>query len=275
MAEIEVIIDNTPQVFEIGEAAIGRVGPRGEKGERGERGERGETGETGKPGLDGNPGPVGPAGKDGVGIQNVELDHNTHGLSISLTNGTRYTTSSVKGERGERGPIGPKGDPLKYTDLTSQQKEELKGPKGDPGTTDYNQLNNRPDLTTKADVSYVDNIHSGLNSWLKSHTNKINDVQTNSGVHTSYHRDTATQSSYWLIRVDKTKTDGSFQTPSVVVADSRIGALLFALSNRLNLVINAGIFDTATGQPDGVVIQNSHIIHDGQAQTPTKHSLRG
>lgn len=267
MADIEVIIDNTPQVFEIGEAAIGRVGPRGEKGDRGEplkyenltpaqkaemrgpkgdrgeRGERGEAGETGKPGLDGNPGPAGPAGKDGVGIQNVELDHNTHGLNITLTNGTKYTTSSVKGERGERGergysgeagrdgvgisnvqkdgqydmkvnltdgnsykitdvrgpkgdrgdvgergPIGPKGDPLKYTDLTSQQKEELKGPKGDPGkpltfddlteqqkaqlkgekgepgTTDYNQLTNKPDLTAKADVSYVDTRYAMLHT---------------------------------------------------------------------------------------------------------------
>jgi hypothetical protein len=176
MADIEVIIDNTPQVFEIGEAAIGRVGPRGEKGDRGEplkyenltpaqkaemrgpkgdrgeRGERGETGETGKPGLDGNPGPVGPAGKDGVGIQNVELDHNSHGLNITLTNGTKYTTPSVKGETGPTGPTGPRGDrggdgvgisgveqdgnyglKIKLTDGSSYKIDNVRGPKGDRG----------------------------------------------------------------------------------------------------------------------------------------------
>ena len=176
MADIEVIIDNTPQVFEIGEAAIGRVGPRGEKGDRGEplkyenltpaqkaemrgpkgdrgeRGERGEAGETGKPGLDGNPGPIGPAGKDGVGIQNVELDHNSHGLNITLTNGTKYTTSSVKGETGPPGPRGYSGEAGKdgvgisnvqkdgqydmkvnLTDGNSYKITDVRGPKGERG----------------------------------------------------------------------------------------------------------------------------------------------
>ncbi len=41
-----------------------------------------------------------------------------------------------QGERGLQGPQGdegPKGDPLKFTDLTEEQKKELKGEKGDPG----------------------------------------------------------------------------------------------------------------------------------------------
>ena len=115
-------------------------------------------------------------------------------MKVNLTNGSSYKITDVRGPKGdrgdvgERGPIGPKGDPLRYTDLTSQQKEELKGPKGDPGkpltfddlteqqkaqlkgekgepgTTDYNQLTNKPNLALKADVSYVDTRYAILHT---------------------------------------------------------------------------------------------------------------
>lgn len=37
------------------------------------------------------------------------------------------------GVRGLPGGRGPKGDPLRFEDLTPEQKAELKGEKGDPG----------------------------------------------------------------------------------------------------------------------------------------------
>ena len=124
MTDIEIYIDGTPQVFEIGEAIIGRQGIQGERGQQGIqgpkgdplrfedltptqkaelRGEKGDRGEIGPRGLQGVPGPMGPVGP--------------------------------KGEQGIQGQIGPKGE---------------------PGTTDYNQLSNKPDLTIKADKTYVD-----------------------------------------------------------------------------------------------------------------------
>lgn len=139
MADIEIYIDGTPQVFEIGEAIIGRQGIQGERGQQGIqgpkgdplrfedltptqkaelRGEKGDRGEIGPRGLQGVPGPMGPVGP--------------------------------KGEQGIQGQIGPKGE---------------------PGTTDYNQLSNKPDLTIKADKTYVD-------TKLQDKVNKSGDTMT-------------------------------------------------------------------------------------------------
>lgn len=41
--------------------------------------------------------------------------------------------SQLKGDKGDRGPKGDKGDPLRYEDLTLEQKKELKGEQGDKG----------------------------------------------------------------------------------------------------------------------------------------------
>lgn len=139
MADIEIYADGTPQVFEIGEAIVGRQGIQGERGQQGIqgpkgdplrfedltptqkaelKGEKGDRGEIGPRGLQGVPGPMGPVGP--------------------------------KGEQGIQGQIGPKGE---------------------PGTTDYNQLSNKPDLTIKADKTYVD-------TKLQDKVNKAGDTMT-------------------------------------------------------------------------------------------------
>lgn len=68
--------------------------------------------------------------------------------------------ASVKrGLKGDPGPQGPQGP---------------QGIQGDPGTTDYNELTNLPDLTLKADITYVDSqdtsVASVAQSNLTAHT---------------------------------------------------------------------------------------------------------
>lgn len=118
MANITITADGIVQVIKIGEVITGPPGPQGIQGE------------PGKP----------LRYEDLTPTQKAEL-------------------KGPKGEPGNPGVPGKDGKSLRYEDLTEQQKAELKGAKGDPGTpgapgkdgkpgtTDYNQLDNKPDLT--------------------------------------------------------------------------------------------------------------------------------
>ena len=72
-----------------------------------------------------------------------------------------------KGERGERGERGEKGDPGIQGPRGERGEKGEKGDTGPAGTTDYNELNNKPDLTqyaTKEEVnSKQDELISGSN----------------------------------------------------------------------------------------------------------------
>lgn len=81
-------------------------------------GPQGETGPAGIPGPQGLPGERGLKGDKG--------DKGERG---------------VTGAQGPQGPVGPQGP---------------QGPKGDPGTTDYNALENKPNLDAFATIEYVD-----------------------------------------------------------------------------------------------------------------------
>jgi hypothetical protein len=89
------------------------------KGDKGEKGDRGEKGEQGEQGIQGN------KGDTGNGIASVVLNAD-YTLTVTFTDGTSYTTPSIRGEKGEKGD---------------------KGDKGDKGTTDYKDLENKPDLS--------------------------------------------------------------------------------------------------------------------------------
>lgn len=71
----------------------GATGPRGPQGIKGDRGPIGPQGIKGDKGETGNTGPIGPRGPQGL--------------------------------TGATGPRGEKGDPLKYSDLTEEQKKEI------------------------------------------------------------------------------------------------------------------------------------------------------
>lgn len=80
----------------------GEVGQTGPQGPAGPAGPQGPTGAKGEKGDQGDQGPRGFTGEQGAnGIQ------------------------GPRGETGPRGAKGDKGDPLKYTDLTQAQKQEM------------------------------------------------------------------------------------------------------------------------------------------------------
>lgn len=90
--------------------------------------------------------PQGIQGETGNGIASVRLNAD-YTLTISMTDGTSYTTASIRGEKGEkgdtgeRGPIGPQGEtgpqgPKGDTGAEGPQGPQgEQGPKGDKGDT--------------------------------------------------------------------------------------------------------------------------------------------
>lgn len=70
-------------------------------------------------------GETGPAGETGNGIAFVTLNPD-YTLTITLTDGTSYTTGSIRGEKGETGAVGPQG-PVGQTGST--------GPAGSDGVS--------------------------------------------------------------------------------------------------------------------------------------------
>ena len=151
----------------------GEQGPKGNDGPQGPAGPQGPKGEQGVQGTQGIQGPQGPRGiqgKDGksftlthtystIDKMNADADNILEDEFVAITDGHIFMKDNgvlvevlnirgpqgLQGEqgiRGEVGPIGatgpkgeqgPKGDPLKFTDLTEEQINALKGPKGDIG----------------------------------------------------------------------------------------------------------------------------------------------
>lgn len=110
----------------------GAVGPVGPQGPQGLKGETGETGPQGPQGLKGEQGEVGPAGPEGP--QGVKGDKGEKGDpgAPGITGATgAQGPKGDKGDTGAQGPAGAKGD---------------KGDTGPAGTTDYNNLQNKPNL---------------------------------------------------------------------------------------------------------------------------------
>lgn len=118
------------------------------RGEKGDKGDTGATGATGAKGEQGIQGEQGDKGDTGTGISSAVLN-NDYTLTLTFTDGTTYTTSSIrgatgaqgaqgvqgeKGDKGDTGATGAKGDKGDTGATGAQGVQGEKGDKGDTGT---------------------------------------------------------------------------------------------------------------------------------------------
>lgn len=82
---------------------------KGEKGDKGDTGPQGPQGPKGDTGDTGATGATGPTGATGNGISSAVLNAD-YTLTLTFTDGTSYTTSSIRGEKGEKGEKGDAGE---------------------------------------------------------------------------------------------------------------------------------------------------------------------
>ena len=121
-------------------------GPKGDKGEIGPQGQRGLKGDTGEQGLQGPRGLQGSQGERGLrGEQGPKGDKGEKGEK-----GPKGDTGS-NGIKGEKGDKGDKGDTLKYADLSTSEKEDLKSNLTDDAITDFALKNNSIDNSKLVD----------------------------------------------------------------------------------------------------------------------------
>lgn len=88
-----------------------------------------------------------------------------------------------------------------------------------------------------------------------------------------YGFDGATNANYTVIRIYKTRLDGTKQYPFVLApggsGPGTMSTYDLAMRDGWLLAINSGIFDTNTLRPDGVVIQNGAVIQNTAQTTHT------
>ena len=128
----------------------GPAGPKGPKGPKGDRGARGLQGPRGERGVKGDPGTAihikGTVDKieDLESLENVELSdtyicaddahaYMYNGEDIWIDCGRLRGAEGPKGDKGDKGEPGEKGDSLTFEDLTAEQVELLRGPRGFQG----------------------------------------------------------------------------------------------------------------------------------------------
>lgn len=230
---------------------------------KGEKGDKGDTGASGKDGVDGMDGAVGADGKSAY--------------DIAVGNGFEGT-----------------------------EAEWLASLKGEDGTTNYSNLQNKPSINgvqlvgnkTTSDLGIVlefdeTEIANAVNDYMTEHPvsaevgngtvtyEKLSeDVRTKientmdsffDNIHVDYEYDSATNANYTIIRVYRDRLDGTKQYP-LVYAPNRANAGTKStydmnVENGFFLAINAGIFNTSTKKPDGIVIQNNTVIQKSVATT--------
>jgi len=134
---------------------------------RGAKGDKGEQGNTGRQGVQGN-----------------------SAYEVARANGFAGTEvqwlASLKGEKGEQGQAGAKGDkgdPLRFTDLTPEQKRELKGEKGDPVKVDNRTIQfNRNGELESMQIRTYHTYTINLNTLEVEHPEKTKEIREIGGI---------------------------------------------------------------------------------------------
>ena len=98
------------------------------RGKTGDTGPQGKQGETGEQGPEGKQGAQGEQGETGNGIASAVLNDD-YTLTITFTDGTSYTTPSLRGQIGPTGATGEQGEKGNTGDTGAQ------GPQGETGAT--------------------------------------------------------------------------------------------------------------------------------------------
>ena len=261
-----------PQVtFEIGVYNKGDKGAKGDTGPKGDRGERGERGPNGREvqfqvsttaiqwryadetvwhdlvSLASLIGPKGNPGTDGR-----EIECRLSGDWVQWHYKGDSTWNNLVSKQELKGVKGDKGDAFKYSDFTQAQLESLKGPKGEPGTTDYNQLTNKPDLTLKADKFYVDNqdtaLRKNIETDLDGKANKAGDTFTSEVIVNSNNPVLG----YRQIRAGKDISWGLNSAGEFIIWDNKNNANVCRIDPNLKYVKIGDIQHLYnTGQPNG------------------------
>ena len=95
----------------------------------------------------------GQKGDTGNGIKSTTMN-NDYTLTIKFTDGTSYTTPSIRGEKGDTGSKGAKGD---KGDTGEQGIQGIQGEKGDKGDTGKDGTNGKDgtDGTSLTAISFT------------------------------------------------------------------------------------------------------------------------
>ena len=155
-----VIFDNGQwKDVQSGELVPGTRGPKGDRGPQGPAGPKGPKGDRGARGLQGPRGERGVKGDPGTAIQikgtvdkiedlealeNVEISdtyictgdahaYMYNGEDVWIDCGRLRGAEGPKGEKGDKGDQGEKGESFTFEDLTAEQVELLRGPRGFQG----------------------------------------------------------------------------------------------------------------------------------------------
>lgn len=140
----------------------GEIGQTGPQGPQGPRGPQGPTGAKGEKGDQGEQGPRGFTGEQGAnGIQGPQ------------------------GATGPRGAKGDKGDPLKYTDLTQAQKQEM----ANMVNVDLSSYAKEADVPTNLSDLQSDASHRTVSDVQIKKWDKKVDVVTGKGLSTNDYTD--------------------------------------------------------------------------------------
>jgi fructose-specific component phosphotransferase system IIB-like protein len=108
---------------------------------------RGETGATGQTGPQGPAGQNGSNGQDGVGIANAVLNSD-YTLTLTFTDGTSYTTPSIRGETGATGATGERGPQGVQGERGLQGETGPQGPAGQNGSNGQDGVSPTVSVTT-------------------------------------------------------------------------------------------------------------------------------
>ena len=168
----------------VGELAV--VGPQGEDGKQGDPGEPGQPAHI----LVGNGFPA-VAGKENDIYITTGGDQNLIGNVYKIVDGQWVQRGNIRGVEGAPGKNGSPGPALTFDMLTSAQKEQLKGDKGetgDPGgfikisgiLTDLGELPN-PTVLKDLEVAFLHGTQAPYDLWMQVGPNYEQAIWTNMG----------------------------------------------------------------------------------------------